>query len=445
MKNNYFVLLFLSAFQIGFTQTTFGNEQIIEGNKDFVRVHSGDIDGDGDQDVIAGSGILKWYENDGTGKFISSRSIDIQGALQTIYLTDLDGDNDLDILCESRNMSDNKIVWFANDGRGNFSSEKIITNQVISTHCVYAADLDNDGDNDVLSASVIDDKIAWYENEGNGNFSSQKIISSTVDGASTIYASDIDGDGDLDIIAGGAYDGSICWFENIDGKATFGSKKIISGASQLQFAYTADLDNDGDQDIYFAALMYGEIGWIRNNGNGNFSTINLIDYESKATDVFAQDIDNDGDLDIISSADNGNLSWFENNGLGEFGEQIIISDTNNRSVYSTDLNGDGKYDILTASFYAKRVSWYENKGFLQTNESTSKTSILIYPNPTKNILNILSDEKIETIEIINSSGQKILNFYNVNKIDISNLTYGIYFIKIRDNIGNITIKKIQKQ
>jgi len=447
MKNKFY-LIFLLFTQYIYSQISFGNEQTIDQvETGFVHVHSGDLDGDGDEDVISILwSRLTWYENDGDGNFINSFIIEEnQGNHQSIFVIDLDGDGDLDILTEA-NVEDtnDQVVWYKNDGTGHFSSKIIITDQINTGHCVYAADLDNDGDNDVLSASVYDDKIAWYANDGNGNFGMQQVISSTTDGASSVYAADLDADGDLDIIAAGAWDNTLAWFENLDGQGTFGQKNVITYSDTIQFAYTADLDNDGDQDIYFSAMGSNKIAWVQNDGNGNFSSQFLIDYETNATDVYARDFDNDGDLDIVSTADNGTLSWFENNGSGEFGEQIIISNVNNRSVYSSDINGDGKLDILTASFYEGRISWYENLGYLGIDDFYF-TDFSIYPNPTKGLLTIQSKEKIKEIEIFNFLGQKLLNIYNSNKADVSNLNNGTYFIRFKDMKGNVGTEKIMKK
>ncbi len=446
---NFIIILFVIIYQSGYAQIVFGDEKVIEQASGYVHVHAGDLDGDGDEDVVAcRSSTLLWYENDGLGNFIDTQIIvSGEGSMQSIYITDLDSDNNLDIITES-NQSwgvNDQIVWFRNDGFGNFSSKIIITDQIDAGHCVFASDLDGDGDNDVLSASVQDDKIAWYENDGNGNFGAQQIISSTTDGASTVYASDIDSDGDTDILAGGAWDHSLSWYDNIDGQGTFGTENFISTTLDLiQFAYTADLDGDLDQDVYCAAMGNNKIAWYQNDGDGNFGSQHLIDYETNATDVIAQDLDNDNDLDIVSTADEGVLSWFENNGIGEFGEQIIISNVNNRSVYSVDINGDNKYDILTASFYQKKLSWYENMGLVGVNHNHIP-DFSIYPNPATKYLIIQSNAMIKELKIINSSGQNNLYIPNTDRIDISDLNSGVYYIKVTDVNGNIGVKKVIKK
>jgi len=65
-----------------------------------------------------------------------------------------------------------------------------------------------------------------------------------------------------------------------------------------------------------------------------------------------------------------------------------------------------------------------------------KTSIVLYPNPVNNILNISSEEKIELISIYNITGKIIFeeknsnNDYNINTSIFKN---GIYLIKIKLN------------
>ena len=77
--------------------------------------------------------------------------------------------------------------------------------------------------------------------------------------------------------------------------------------------------------------------------------------------------------------------------------------------------------------------------FFTNTEDFDISEIQIYPNPATSILNIVSEENIESVEILNISGQ-IVNYKtvsnNIAKVDISALSSGVYFAKIylSDNI-----------
>jgi len=91
----------------------------------------------------------------------------------SVYVADLDGDGDLDVLSASAggwvegSWREGRIAWYANDGTGHFGPQQVIT--AAMADCVYAADLDGDGDLDVLSAWH-PPGIVWYENDGTGQF-----------------------------------------------------------------------------------------------------------------------------------------------------------------------------------------------------------------------------------------------------------------------------------
>jgi hypothetical protein len=116
---------------------------------------------------------------------------------QSVYAADVDGDGDLDVL--SASYWDDKIAWYENDGRQNFTNHSI-TSAADGATSVYAADVDGDGDMDVLSASYSNDKIAWYENDGQQSFTAHTITTSA-NGAESVYAADVDGDGDIDVLS----------------------------------------------------------------------------------------------------------------------------------------------------------------------------------------------------------------------------------------------------
>lgn len=91
-------------------------------------------------------------------------------------------------------------------------------------------------------------------------------------------------------------------------------------------------------------------------------------------------------------------------------------------------------------------------GSLATTDITNSQSVHLYPNPTSNILNLVIENKLETPEfytIINSLGQIIIT-KKIEKeedlrINVSNLSQGLYFLKLSKNqTETSTIKFIKK-
>ncbi len=71
----------------------------------------------------------------------------------SVYAGDVDGDGDLDVL--SASIVDKKIAWYENtDGKGTFGTQRLITTASNSAFSVYAGDVDGDGDLDVLGCHL---------------------------------------------------------------------------------------------------------------------------------------------------------------------------------------------------------------------------------------------------------------------------------------------------
>lgn len=76
-----------------------------------------------------------------------------------------------------------------------------------------------------------------------------------------------------------------------------------------------------------------------------------------------------------------------------------------------------------------------------SNKMGINSDIYIFPNPVYDILNIETELDIQTIEIYNIQGQKVLNS-NQKQINVSDLASGIYMVRIQDVDNNIVTKKI---
>lgn len=73
-------------------------------------------------------------------------------------------------------------------------------------------------------------------------------------------------------------------------------------------------------------------------------------------------------------------------------------------------------------------------------ESFADDSVVLYPNPTKDILKVKGNS-IETIEVYTINGV-LLKTTHETEIDLSSYAKGVYFIKIKNTKGSVTKKVI---
>ncbi|WP_291129562.1 T9SS type A sorting domain-containing protein [Flavobacterium sp. UBA7682] len=334
---------------------TFGAQQVLSVTADGAMVvRIADADGDGDKDVIFGSNddkTIGWFKNvDGTGNFSSEIFIGPNsGDIRDIYFADMDGDGDLDFLTATN--TDNNITLYKNtDGTGAFAPD-ILTKHIDGGRIVVAEDIDGDGDKDIVAASYWDDKISWFKNlDGQGNFhNSQTIISTTINGATSVFVGDVDGDGFKDVLATAYLDNAVVWYKNTDGLGTFAAPQFIdTNLYNSSRVYLSDIDSDGDMDVF--ALGTTRIAWYKNLGLGSFGPQQTIDNIANFTmyDIDFGDLDGDGDLDISVAGSYGMMRFLNLNGQGTFGTRQLI-ETSNYKAYSTkiaDFDGDGDKDLV---------------------------------------------------------------------------------------------------
>jgi len=222
-----------------------------------------DIDGDGRLEVVMMSqkeGIV-WYKipADPTQPWVAHRIGDaVHGAIAPHGAGDIDGDGDIDVVRTN--------VWFENkDGKGaewvehkDFDFGLPAAKFPMTTRS-WVIDLNKDGKNDVVMCECDCDRgrLAWFENkDGKGRAWVRHIIAETDQDLHSLCIADFDGDGDLDIFSGGCGSFSkaptrwILW-ENVDGKGTEWREHVLLEGKRCHEAVAGDIDGDGDIDIVF--------------------------------------------------------------------------------------------------------------------------------------------------------------------------------------------------
>ncbi|MCU0821419.1 MAG: FG-GAP-like repeat-containing protein [Spirochaetes bacterium] len=376
---------------------------------DYNSVQAGDIDDDGDIDIVTTiyGDMLYWWENDdvsgpGTGNGLSwtGHTITMTGfgqAPASAITSDIDSDGDIDIMCVSshyyvnnvgeENIDDsiNDISWWQNGGSssgggdGSVWLQHDLAKNYPQVNSVYAAKIDNNLSIDILSTrggqytgSPVGywGDVTWWQNDGSNNFTPITIDSTFAHG-SCVIAADIDGDMDNDVIAAAFQGDEIAWWENIGtpGSGTFGSRQVIgSGFSGASSLFAADMDNDGDQDIIGAARYSNDVSWWKNDGTGTFTKHAIDSQFNEAISVLAADLNNDGNVDPAAAAYDGNkIVWWDMIQNGWWYKRTVGTGyTQLWSVFINDINSDGYKDIITSDIDPQAlqsiVSYSQNDG-----------------------------------------------------------------------------------
>lgn len=312
-----------------------------------------DVDGDGDLDLLATN-----YESSATTVSVRLNGLNASGTNQGTFgggqevavgqqpyglaLGDVDGDGDLDLVVSNSSGRSVSIRLNGGDASGSmtglFSAGETLALPIPSTPTGIAlGDVDNDNDLDLLVTDGYNGTVRVYPNQGyagspgSSQFGSPTVLAlgnSPVD----VVLGDIDGDNDLDIAVSTLTNSWVGLFFNGSGAGgsmgTFGTPTVLTSVSTPTRIALTDVDADGDLDLLVANTGFTTLGVYLNGGNnlggGTGTFVSLADkaLPTPPYGLAVGDFDNDGDVDVVTSSNGGSRpSSVFNGGTGVLATQ----------------------------------------------------------------------------------------------------------------------------
>jgi FG-GAP-like repeat/Secretion system C-terminal sorting domain len=320
------------------------------------RFSLGDIDNDGDMDILGWKSVDNEFhaflQTDGEWEFwLPGFEIDfVVGTLAVIDI-DADGDNDIVVGEHYREIPGSHQAYV-------FEFDNGIWNRLVSdtglpaTHMVVV-DFDFDGDDDCVMWSTIDYTIYWLE-WVNGNFVVHIVTSEqfSESGRGSLDVADIDFDGDSDIVVGSNENVTMLINDNGEWVVETIENEYVAGIDKCMFE---NVDDDEDWEI-IASNGYGVDCW---DFDGFAWDRTRIIEQWAFYNISTSDMDNDGDADILGTISGPSyIPWFENDD-GDWEYHAVMSDAGALlNLQSIDMDGDGDQDIISEA--SSLIMFYEN-------------------------------------------------------------------------------------
>ncbi|MCX7728031.1 MAG: T9SS type A sorting domain-containing protein [Bacteroidia bacterium] len=229
----------------------------------------------------------------------------------------------------------------------------------------------------------------------------------------------------------------------------------VKSTGNSAFIVWKDFRNTLHYDIYMQKIgISGNVAWTNNGiiiSNAMYDQINpnLATDNTNAYVVWQDSSAGDWNIYAAKVDPNGNVLW----------NTVVCNASNNqtdaKNIY--DYNGGtivvwkDKRNELTTNWdiYAQRI--FSNGSLTNIHSYDSQfVQAKIFPNPTQNeiFVQFFHSSDAHTITVTNITGEKLLTHfatYALEKIDVSYLPAGIYFIDITNSNGNTFITRFIKK
>jgi hypothetical protein len=280
---------------------------------------------------------------------------------------DIDGDGNIDLI--TANPETNEVSVFFGDGNGNISIPTILDvgDRPVVTE---TTDVDSDGTTDIVLINSEEFDVFYSGDSISVLFNEPSLPVTTLlagEGVRDVVAADLDGDGDVDLATANELDNTLSVLYNF-GNLAFSIPVTVPVGSRPVSIVADDFDGDGSTDLATTNFEFGTVSVVLNNGDGSFGSADFYVANDFPSTMSSADLDADGDADLIlrNSVFRGNdtqegnsISILQNNGDGTFAfpQSFEVGDVPVGLIVE-DLDGNGLLDIATSNFASQDVTVY---------------------------------------------------------------------------------------
>lgn len=422
------------------------------------KVHSVDLDADGDLDFIVGGtvgvGILEMdgFDVISTMELVNSATSDGSSDWLGLSVGDVNGDGLPDIAVSSTFASTfarERIQVFTNQYQGSgMAFSKTWNRDVGMALAIELADINNDGYDDLIYSGIqvgatggaaYESIIYIHQSDSNG-LSTEPFVDWSFDGYAAwigniqgIEAGDLNNDGNLDLMISATYTSFFLFNDGMGGLDVFPEDYSSSNAFTLQIC-----DDDGgicDVEVPVDAVVDLNKDGLNDVLWGNQILLNQGSTDSGITNQFLKLKELEGDLllvgdltgnavhDFVSITIGGPIAIFNHGGsiLDSIVGNTLVSPGSAAGQASasagavSDLNNDGYPDIITSSV-SNKIGLHLNDGTGAFSQSPDFTLTTTYYPSSIDVGDInndgLKDVVVGTSQAVEIFWQSTASFFN---------------------------------